>query len=67
MTRQKPEGMGPALGPRIQKILAAAGLGSRRQLERALAEGEINVDGKQAGPGDRLAACLLYTSPSPRD
>ena len=25
-------------------------------MERALAEGEINVDGKQAGPGDRLAA-----------
>ncbi len=42
--------------PRIQKILAAAGLGSRRLLEQALADGKIRVDGKQVGPGDRLTA-----------
>ncbi|MFK7957984.1 MAG: pseudouridine synthase [Lysobacterales bacterium] len=55
-TAESSERPGPSFGPRIQKILAAAGLGSRRQLERALAEGEIKVDGQQVGPGDRLTA-----------
>lgn len=47
-------------GERIQKILAAAGWGSRRELERLIAEGQIQLNerpaqlGDRARPGDRL-------------
>lgn len=43
---------------RIQKILATAGVGSRRGLEKRIAAGELRLNGKpaslgdQAGPGD---------------
>ncbi|MBU0500734.1 MAG: pseudouridine synthase [Gammaproteobacteria bacterium] len=47
-------------GERIQKILANAGWGSRRELERLIAEGQIQINdrsaqlGDRARPGDRL-------------
>jgi len=39
---------------RIQKVMARAGLGSRRQLEQAIASGQVLVNGKAASLGDQL-------------
>ncbi len=46
----------PDPGIRLQKLLAQAGLGSRRALEARIAAGEILVNGRPARLGDRVAA-----------
>ncbi len=44
----------PAPSERIQKILARAGLGSRRQIEAAIKANEIDINGKPAALGSSL-------------
>ena len=43
-----------AVVERIQKVLARAGLGSRRQIEGWITEGRIAVNGKRANLGDKV-------------
>ncbi|MBB5188402.1 MULTISPECIES: 23S rRNA pseudouridine(2605) synthase RluB [Zhongshania] len=40
---------------KLQKVLARAGLGSRREMEKVISEGRVTVDGRVAGLGDRVA------------
>ncbi|HKE77346.1 MAG TPA: S4 domain-containing protein, partial [Acidimicrobiales bacterium] len=40
-------------GERLQKILAQAGLGSRRACEELIAAGRVRVNGTRATLGDR--------------
>ncbi len=39
---------------RIQKVLARAGVGSRRQIEAWIKEGRIKINGRPAEPGDHI-------------
>ncbi len=41
-------------GERLQKVLANAGFGSRREIERQIEAGEVSVNGKTARLGDRV-------------
>lgn len=40
-------------GEKIQKLLARAGVGSRRDMEKAIADGRVTVNGRTATLGDR--------------
>ncbi|MGV3592394.1 MAG: 23S rRNA pseudouridine(2605) synthase RluB [Gammaproteobacteria bacterium] len=42
-------------GEKLQKVLARAGFGSRRELEDWIADGRVKVNGKQAKLGDRVS------------
>ena len=44
----------PSVKERIQKVLAREGLASRRQIDKYLEEGRIQVNGKPAKPGDQI-------------
>ena len=50
-----------AVSEKIQKILAHAGIASRRQIERYLEEGRIKVNGKLAKLGDRATVADRFS------
>ena len=45
---------GAAETEKLQKVLARAGLGSRREIESWIARGRVSVDGRRASVGDRI-------------
>jgi len=52
----KPSEGSVADGIRLQKVMAAAGIGSRRHCEELIEEGRVQIDGTQAKIGDRVDA-----------
>ncbi|SET46691.1 23S rRNA pseudouridine(2605) synthase RluB [Thalassotalea agarivorans] len=42
------------MSEKLQKVLARAGKGSRREMEKLISEGRVSVDGKVAYLGDRI-------------
>jgi len=59
MPRRTTPKRGPAAKPeaepvRIHKALADAGVGSRREVERWIAEGRVSIDGRAAEVGERV-------------
>ncbi len=55
MIDKKQSGQPPA-DEKLQKVLARAGIGSRREMERAIESGKVSVNGQTAKLGDRVSA-----------
>jgi len=51
----------PSAPQRVQKYLAGLGVASRRAVERMVAQGRIQIDGRVAQPGDRAGAANRIT------
>jgi len=54
MTDPRPSKVEQVQGEKLQKVLARAGFGSRREMERAISNGRALVNGKTARLGDRV-------------
>lgn len=54
MTEIEQETPPPVPGEKLQKVLARAGLGSRREMEKAITDGKVEVNGKAASLGERV-------------
>lgn len=60
MRKREPHGAAPPATPegpageKLQKVLARAGAGSRREMERWITEGRVTIDGRAAKLGDRV-------------
>ncbi len=54
MNELRPDG-DPGAPERLQKVLARAGLGSRRRCELLIEDGRVRIDGRVATLGDRVA------------
>jgi 23S rRNA pseudouridine2605 synthase len=52
----KPHAAEPHATERLQKVLAGAGVGSRRACEELIAAGRVTVDGRRAALGDKVDA-----------
>lgn len=46
----------PLVDEKLQKVLARAGMGSRREMEKAIVDGRVTVNGKIAKLGDRVTS-----------
>jgi len=55
-TAKKADNKQADVGERIQKVLARGGVGSRREIERWIAEGRLKLNGVAVKLGDRLKA-----------
>jgi 23S rRNA pseudouridine2605 synthase len=53
---KKADNKRPDEGERVQKVLARGGVGSRREIERWIAEGRLKLNGEIVKLGDRLKA-----------
>ena len=42
------------MSEKLQKVLARAGLGSRREMERWIEAGRVSINGKIVGLGERV-------------
>ncbi len=51
---QRPEGVAFEDGPKLHKLLADAGLGSRRDMEELIVSGRVSVNGQPAHVGQRI-------------
>jgi 23S rRNA pseudouridine2605 synthase len=56
LTLKRPHGDAPAIEERLHKVLANAGLGSRRMLEQRIETGEVKVNGTVAELGSSVHA-----------
>ena len=52
--QREAEREGKPQGEKLQKVLARSGCGSRREMERAIEQGRLKINGRLAHLGDRV-------------